>query len=212
MRCYNQKGKLHEWTAGVNIKVHSGLNWLPSLFPRLAACDHALPLWGCQCPIPHPALRGLSLHFLPPFLGKHTSLYKNTISFDVCLSALVCLKGFSKVCWHFLIAYSAQLLFSSWAIILGKASTSSIFCSAVRICGCALKQEGRPREVSGVSLMGFVRYQGNSGWTERLAWTVRLLSSWGWQTELGGQLGRCSGERESTSWVCVGDTLYISPL
>lgn len=104
-------------------------------------------------------LLGFSLRFLLPFLGKHTSLYKHSISFDVCLSALMCLKGFSKVCWHFLIAYYAWFLFSSWAIILRKASTSSISFNTVWICGCAFKQERRPTEVSGLSLMCFVKFQ-----------------------------------------------------
>lgn len=61
-----------------------------------------------------------------PFLDKHTSLYKHSFSFHVCLSALVCLKGFSKVCQRFLIACCVWFLFFSWAIILGETSTSSV--------------------------------------------------------------------------------------
>lgn len=96
-----------------------------------------------------------------PFLDKHTSLYKHSISFHVCLSALVCLKGFSKVCRRFLIACCVWFLFFSWAIILGETSTSSVSFKTVWICGCAFKQEGRPIELSRISLVCFVKYQGN---------------------------------------------------
>lgn len=140
--------------------VYSILKFLSSLFFfRLAACDVVFPYHTVSLQVTHTVLLGFSLHFPLPFLGKHTSLYKHSISFDVCLSALVCLKGFSKVFWHFLIAYYAWFLFSSWAIILRKASTSSISFNTVWICGCAFKQEGRPTEVCRLSLMCFVKYQ-----------------------------------------------------
>lgn len=86
-------------------------------------------------------LPGFSLYL--PLSGQCTSLYKHSISFDVCLNAVVCLNGFSKLCWHFLIACYVWFVFFSWVIILGEASTSSISLNTVWILWvCFLKQEG----------------------------------------------------------------------
>lgn len=145
-------------------RVHLIIHLPSSLVYRLAACE----LYSSTV-LSASKKRILPFCLASPFtptllsLGKHTSLYKHSISFAVCLRALVCLKGFSKVCWHFLIAYLVLFLCSSWAITLGKSSTSSISFKTVWICGCAFKQEGRPSEVSRMSSVCFVKYQGNSG-------------------------------------------------
>lgn len=145
---------------------------LPSSpFCRLAACELYSFLTLLLAPKQHTQPFCLTFHFIfyLLFLSEHTSLHKHSISFHVCLSAPVCLKGFSKADWRFLIAYYVLFLFYSWAIILGKSSSSSISFNTVWICGCAFKQEGWPKEVSRISLMCFIKYQGDSQQTEEQA-------------------------------------------
>lgn len=72
---------------------------------------------------------------LPCFSGKYTSLYKYFISFDVCLRALMCWKGFFKVCWHLPWMLSVGFFHfpcpSFRLITLGTLLTSSIFVKTV---------------------------------------------------------------------------------
>lgn len=161
IRDASQKGKWKHCRQKHQVSTPSS-NYSPACFSdwQFVSCILSIP---CYQPPSNTQAFCLAAHFVSylPFLGKHTSLDKHSISFDVCLSALVYLKDFSKVCWHFLIAYYVQFLFSSWVITPGKASTSSISFNTVWICECASKQEGRPTEVSRLSLICFVKYQEN---------------------------------------------------
>lgn len=72
---------------------------------------------------------------LPCSSGKYTSLYKYFISFDVCLRALMCWKGFFKVFWHLpwmlSVGFFHFLCPLSRLITLGSLLASSIFVNTV---------------------------------------------------------------------------------
>ena len=88
---------------------------LPSPLPQ----NHMqrLPAW----PTPH----------LPCSPGKYTSLYKHFISFDVCLRALMCLKGFFKVRWYLPWVLSVGFFHFPPGSSLGTLLATSIFINAV---------------------------------------------------------------------------------
>lgn len=145
----------------------------------------------------------------------NTYLFTNTpfVSFDVCLGALVCLKGFSKVCWHFLIAYYAQFLFSPWAIILGKASLHQYALTLFGFVGVhSSKNGGLPRWADShwcvLSSTRETRGKQRSG----LRQSGHCFHHEANRTELVGSCGRCSGRRGRIGcWICVGYTLTFHP-
>lgn len=79
--------------------------------------------------------------FRPSFTrspGTYTSLYKHFISFDVCLSALMCLKGLFKVRGHLPWVLSRAFSISSRLITLGTLLASSVFVNTVWHSLCVL--------------------------------------------------------------------------
>lgn len=83
---------------------------------------------------------------LPCSYGKYTSLYKYLISSDICLRALMCWKGFFKVCWH--LPWMLSVSFFCFPsppprpIIPRTLLASSIFVSTVwhSICVCSCSE------------------------------------------------------------------------
>lgn len=113
---------------------------LPETLPEGKIVSCFFFFFSSPSPLPQTTCRGLLLgrgSHLPCSPGASTSLEKHFIGFDVCLRALMCLKGFLKVSCHLLWVLLRAFSISPRFITLETLLAASIFIilfDILRVC------------------------------------------------------------------------------